>query len=1289
MPFYNLSKAELKSHQRKYCRGRVINQKEVYCIQCYPTDSIPADNIPDGFEKFWLWISIQYTAKQYTGATVAAFKVLKTEFFTTTQLNTLVGITTKILQSIKFRQINTPLLELSFYLHKLFELTNGFKSLSTNTQVTNAYQIFHNIPVNNNANMNEGQMKDLMKLVWEADPTNNTNPRNVGNLLENTLNNNKTAITTALQNNLNAINALTTANQNRITSKVVDVPFFYGRDNEDPYEWSAGFLKEAARDWYEEDRGNINQWHVNNNNDNFDTQFINYFATAARRNQWTRELQNIKQGDNKSSFLVGQVVIGNTDTLEATITRAKLVELGVNTTLLTTTPVTISTTEPIPTTTTTTVKPTPQVDEIEALTKQMQQLALNYANLSSVLMVQQSTPRNTRPRPNNNNNQNRQNGQAPTQNSFNPNITCFRCGNVGHISRNCQMGRNTNNGNINGNNNNNNRPRQKALVTPINYADDEAEIYYDEYKDEYEEEWEEEDEYEAYVTTRSRSVPYEISSPRGKRTRFLESRKEDQLRTQLIPPVTPFTPMDMDATAEPSTKRKVRTKMVPAPIENVNEFDIAKYISDLPCGLSIGQATAQLPVYRKGLIQSMRRKREKIDNNNYIGESYYGDFNSEEETPTTAAKCEFHINQQPVIAVIDSGAAVSIMTTAMMKTLKLTIDGPSEYVIKTANGTRVRSLREIQNLPLKVRNLIIKTNVQIIESSDSVFILGNNWMRKVNAALDWDKKTLTIRYNGRSTTVPVIFTLPKPIKMKQSFEYDDKEEYESEELEEAQIYMSDFSGYSTEESLEFNPWENEISPAHQNNEDEELEESNSAIYLAQAEVYSEEKVNPDLHLGPLDYHQQNQFQQLLSDYADICAKSQTEIGKTNVIKHKIITKDATPISQPPYRCNPKYREFLQGEITRMESQGLIRKSASPWASPVVIVDKKGGEKHLCIDYRKLNAVTKADAYPLPRIDDMLESFSNATWFTTLDLASGYWQVAMDPVDVEKTAFITPFGLYEFLVMPFGKFVAVYLDDVIIYSKGTLEQHLDHLRQVFETLRRANLKIKLKKCYFCLGNIHFLGHVERLIKSPILIYPDFEQPFIIHTNASGTGLGAVLSQIREDGKEHVVAYTSRSLNKAECNYPITDQECLAIHQAGKANANADALSRMFEEDNQTLSCFMIFIEKEKQTNANESFIPVHEEYDADSEDDYTDRPAQRAIDLLNRCDNLLYDMQSYIEERSGNSSPINIISGIRYEFDNPNGPHPEDCICKDCQPPPTRSSSPYSCCNEIICQCNKD
>ena len=181
----------------------------------------------------------------------------------------------------------------------------------------------------------------------------------------------------------------------------------------------------------------------------------------------------------------------------------------------------------------------------------------------------------------------------------------------------------------------------------------------------------------------------------------------------------------------------------------------------------------------------------------------------------------------------------------------------------------------------------------------------------------------------------------------------------------------------------------------------------------------------------------------------------------------------------------------------MEEAGIIRRSYSPWASPVVIVGKKGGEKRFCVDYRKLNAVTKVDAYPLPRIDDLLDSLGGATWFSTIDLASGFWQISMHEEDIEKTAFITPSGLYEFVVMPFGLnnapgtfqrlmnwvlrdylgiFVAVYIDDVIIYTKGTIEQHLDHLRLVFKTLKKAMLKIKLKKCHFCLPSLSFLGHV---------------------------------------------------------------------------------------------------------------------------------------------------------------------------------------------------------------------
>jgi hypothetical protein len=193
-----------------------------------------------------------------------------------------------------------------------------------------------------------------------------------------------------------------------------------------------------------------------------------------------------------------------------------------------------------------------------------------------------------------------------------------------------------------------------------------------------------------------------------------------------------------------------------------------------------------------------------------------------------------------------------------------------------------------------------------------------------------------------------------------------------------------------------------------------------------------------------------------------------------------------PIAQKPYRTNPENAKFLNEELKKMETNGIIRPSYSPWALPVVIVGKKRGDKRLCIDYRKLNAVTKIDAYPLPRIDDLLDSLSGAYWFTTLDLANGYWQVAMHPDDIEKTAFITTHGLYEFLVMLFGLnnasgtfqrlmnwvlkdfiriFVAVYLDNVIIYTKGSFELHINQINQVFQALRDAQLSIKLKICHF--------------------------------------------------------------------------------------------------------------------------------------------------------------------------------------------------------------------------------
>ena len=178
---------------------------------------------------------------------------------------------------------------------------------------------------------------------------------------------------------------------------------------------------------------------------------------------------------------------------------------------------------------------------------------------------------------------------------------------------------------------------------------------------------------------------------------------------------------------------------------------------------------------------------------------------------------------------------------------------------------------------------------------------------------------------------------------------------------------------------------------------------------------------------------------------------------------------------------------------------MIQPSESPWASPVVLVRKRDGSLSFCVDYRGLNTVTKADVYPLPRIDDLLDKLGRAKCFSTLDLAARYWQIRVQPDSQEKTAFIMHQGLYEFKVMPFEvinapavfqrlmqkvlsklitgpeDFVAVYLDDVIVFSQS-LQAHLEHLTKVFACLKSANLKLNPRKCRFMSEEVEYLGHI---------------------------------------------------------------------------------------------------------------------------------------------------------------------------------------------------------------------
>ncbi|CAA7018064.1 unnamed protein product [Microthlaspi erraticum] len=203
-----------------------------------------------------------------------------------------------------------------------------------------------------------------------------------------------------------------------------------------------------------------------------------------------------------------------------------------------------------------------------------------------------------------------------------------------------------------------------------------------------------------------------------------------------------------------------------------------------------------------------------------------------------------------------------------------------------------------------------------------------------------------------------------------------------------------------------------------------------------------------------------------------------------------------PISKTPYRMAPAELAELKKQIEDLLSKGFIRPSVSPWGAPVLFVKKKDGSFRLCIDYRGLNRVTVKNRYPLPRIDELLDQLRGATWFSKIDLASGYHQIPIDEADVRKTAFRTRYGHFEFVVMPFGLtnapaafmrlmndvfreyldvFVIIFIDDILVYSRSQ-EEHATHLRLVLEKLREQKLFAKLSKCSFWQREMGFLGHI---------------------------------------------------------------------------------------------------------------------------------------------------------------------------------------------------------------------
>ena len=220
-------------------------------------------------------------------------------------------------------------------------------------------------------------------------------------------------------------------------------------------------------------------------------------------------------------------------------------------------------------------------------------------------------------------------------------------------------------------------------------------------------------------------------------------------------------------------------------------------------------------------------------------------------------------------------------------------------------------------------------------------------------------------------------------------------------------------------------------------------------------------------------------------------------GRTSLVEHDVDVGDSPPVKQHPYRVNPSKMEILRKEVEYMRVNDIIEPSKSHWSSPCVLVPKKDGTSRFCTDYRVLNSKTRADSYPIPRIDDLIDRIGSAKFVSKFDLLKGYWQVPLSPRARELSAFVTPEGLYQYKVMPFGMKNApatfqrlinsvtsglegceAYLDDIVVYST-TWDEHLQRITSLFDRLSKANLTVNLKKTEFAHAQVSFLGHVVGL------------------------------------------------------------------------------------------------------------------------------------------------------------------------------------------------------------------
>ena len=417
-------------------------------------------------------------------------------------------------------------------------------------------------------------------------------------------------------------------------------------------------------------------------------------------------------------------------------------------------------------------------------------------------------------------------------------------------------------------------------------------------------------------------------------------------------------------------------------------------------------------------------------------------------TPTGTSLLTFEatVNGNPCRVLVDSGASDNFCHRDWLRNSRLRTTTGTKCRIKLANGTVVSTTERLEGAVLRAGRLSVNLTAVSTELDKFDVILGQPWLESANPDIDWSTKTIRDRQTGEILIEGMDYTVPTAV-------------YHLTAHDMAKQLRRDKKAEMFVVTLK------------------EVQESVDALETDQPPQWTQS------------------LRDTVQDFADIIREPEG-LPPEREWDFEINLECDVPPKERTYRMSPAELREVQAQLTELLAKGWIRPSKSPYGAPILFVRKKDGTMRMCVDYRKLNDLTRKDRTPLPRIDELLDSLHGAHCFSTLDLFKGYHQVRVKEQDIHKTAFRTHYGLYEYCVLPFGltnapasfqtmmnnvlapylgKFCVVYLDDVLIYSQ-TPEEHLRHIRLVLEQLQKHKLHVKLSKCLFGRKSVDFLGHI---------------------------------------------------------------------------------------------------------------------------------------------------------------------------------------------------------------------